>query len=296
MKRLTLIVCLLASASPCAGGTFTQTKGPAVLEVSYDADTRKLALADLITVTLTVEGRPSLRTPIAPLELAPAAPWVLVERSKFVRQTINDSSVRYRLTYRFAPREPGKKVAFHVPDVKLRDGEEAEQTLTWAPIFFDVETQIATPNVADMRGTPDIEELPPIEPADRTWQLVAAAAVLFLLLVAIVYALRVFLSRKPVRSPAQLALYEWQRLIALKLPHKGRSERFITLLTMLVRHYLERQFALPARRQTTPEFMQNLDRFPMLTAPEKQFLTAFLQRCDTVKFAQAEMTSEECGQ
>jgi hypothetical protein len=42
--------------------------------------------------------------------------------------------------------------------------------------------------------------------------------------------------------------------------------------------------------------MQNLDRFPMLTAPEKQFLTAFLQRCDTVKFAQAEMTSEECGQ
>jgi hypothetical protein len=294
--RLTLIVCLVASAPPCVGGTFTQTNGPAVLEVSYDADTRKLALADLITVTLTVEGRPSLRTPVAPLELAPAAPWMLVERSKFVRETINASRVRYRLVYRFAPREPGKKVPFHFPDVKLRDGEEAEQTLNWVPIFFEVETHIAAPNLADMRGIPDIEELAPIEPADQSWQVIAAVAVLFVLLIAIVYALRVFLGRNPPRSPAQLALYEWQRLIALKLPQRGRTERFITLLTMLVRHYLERQFALPARRQTTPEFMQNLDRFPMLTAQEKQFLTTFLQRCDAVKFAQAEMTPDECAQ
>jgi hypothetical protein len=296
MKRLILILCLLASAPPCLGGTFTQTKGPAAIEVSYDGETRKLALADLITVTLTVEGRPLLRTPVAPLELAPSAPWVLVERSKFVRETINASRVRYRLIYRFAPREPGKKVPFHFPDVKFKDGDEAEQTVTWVPISFEVETQITEPSLADLRGKSVIEELPPIEPADESWKLFAAVAVLFLLLLAIVYALRVFLGRNPPRSPAQLALYEWQRLIALKLPERGRSERFITLLTMLVRHYLERQFALPARRQTTPEFVQNLDRFSMLTAPEKQFLTTFLQRCDAVKFAQAAMTPDECAQ
>ena len=296
MKRLILILCLLGSAPPCSGGTFTQKNPPAVLEVSYDGEPRKLALADLITVTLTVDGSPALRTPIAPLELAPSAPWILVERTKFVRETINPSGVRYRLTYRFAPREPGKKVPFHFPDVKFKDGEEAEQTRTWVSVFFEVETQIAAPDLTALRDITAIEELPPIEPADQSWQLVTAVAVLFLLLIAIVYALRVFLGRNPPRSPAQLALYEWERLIALKLPERGRSERFITLLTMLVRQYLERQFALPARRQTTPEFLQSLDRFLMLTAQEKQFLTTFLQRCDAVKFAQAQMTPDECGQ
>jgi hypothetical protein len=296
MKRLLLILCLLGSARPCLAGTFTQNKGAASLEVSYDKETRKLALADLITVTLTVEGSASMRTPVAPLELAPAAPWVLVERSKFVRETIHVSRVRYRLIYRFAPREPGTKVPFHFPDVKFKDGEEAEQTLTWVPISFEVQTHVAAPDLAAMRDITAIEELPTIELADQSWQLWSALAVSCLLLIAIVYALRVFLARNPPRSPAQLALYEWQRLIALKLPERGRSERFITLLTMLVRQYLERQFALPARRQTTPEFMQNLDRFPMLTAPEKQFLTTFLQRCDAVKFARAAMTPEECAQ
>src|SRR6516165_10668005 len=143
--RLLLIGSLFGSTLPCVAGTFTQTKGPAVLEVSYDTDTRRLALADLITVRLTVEGSSSLRAPLAPLQLPASAPWLLVERSALVREIVSGSRLRYQLTYRFAPREPGKKVPFHFPDVKCKDGDADDITLGWSPVIFEVETHIATP-------------------------------------------------------------------------------------------------------------------------------------------------------
>src|SRR5207244_1939212 len=71
-------------------------------------------------------------------------------------------------------------------------------------------------------------------------------------------------------------------------------ERFITLLTTLVRRYLERQCSVPARRRTTPEFRNVLAPMAVLTIEEKQFLTAFLERCEAVKFAQEMMTPQEC--
>src|SRR5207237_5684175 len=117
-----------------------------LLEVRYDAPDRKLALADLITVTLTTEGSSSLRTPIAPLELPANAPWLLVERSKLERETIDGKRLRYRLVYRFAQREPGKKVTFQFPDIKYADGATPQQIVSWLPVAFEVTTQISQPD------------------------------------------------------------------------------------------------------------------------------------------------------
>jgi hypothetical protein len=288
---LWLIVCLAVTARPCEADAITQTKGPASLEVVSEEKT--LSLADLITVTLTVEGSPALDVYGAPLELSAADPWLLVERSKAMRETIDPKRVRWRLTYRFAPREPGR-IAFAFPVVKYRDGDE--QTASWTPVSFDVHATVTTPDRADLRDITAIEELPPIAPSDQAWRVWSALAGSMLLLSAVVLGVRRFLRRKSLRSPAQFALYEWQRLVALKLPDQGRGERFITLLTTLVRRYLERQWALPARRQTTPEFLQSLEACAALTAEEKQFLTNFLQRCDAVKFAQAAMPVDECNE
>ena len=117
---------------------------------------------------------------------------------------------------------------------------------------------------------------------------------LVVLLAALAFGLRRFLRRDSSRTSAQLALEAWDRLLAKKLPENGRSERFITLLTMLMRRYLERQFALPARRRTTAEFVQQLESCPLLSGEEKQFLTSFLERCDAVKFAKVDMSVDEC--
>jgi hypothetical protein len=296
MKRISLIliVCFLASAQPCGAGTITQRKQGATLEIRFDAETPKLTLSDLITVTLTVEGNPSLRTPVAPLDLPPTAPWVLVERSGFPRENIDSTHVRYRLTYRFAPREPGKNITFHFPDVKFSEGASAEQKVSWDKITFEVETQIVLPDHAKMRDITAIEELPSVPLPDRSWQLWLSLGGVGVLLFGVILGARFFLRRDKRRSATQLAIYEWQRLVAMKLPERGRGERFITLLTTLVRRYLERQFAIAARRQTTPEFAKNLDQLTMLTAAERQFLSDFFEHCDAVKFAQVAMTADEC--
>jgi hypothetical protein len=81
----------------------------------------------------------------------------------------------------------------------------------------------------------------------------------------------------------------------MKLPEQGRSERFVTLLTILVRQYLERQYSLPARRRTTPEFLLQLVQVAALAPEEKQFLTSFLERSEHIKFANVPITPEECA-
>jgi hypothetical protein len=298
MKRISplLMMCLLSSPAPGLAGVIIQTKGSATLTLQFDAPTPKLALADVLTVTLTIEGTASMRTPIAPLELPAAAPWMLVERSGFPRQSIAPARVRYRLTYRFAPREPGAKIPFSFPDIQIRDGANADQTIAWDTIPFEVETQIGQLDRTSLRDITAIEELPPIVSTDRSWQLWFVFGGVGSLLILGIFGLGVLFRRKTTRSPTQLALYELQRLVAMKLPDRARGERFFTLLSMLMRRYLEREFALPARRQTTQEFLRTLDQVSKLCVEEKQFLMRFFGRCDGVKFAQAAIYADECTQ
>jgi hypothetical protein len=286
-----LIIGLAVTAQPCGAGALTESKGNATLQI-VSAE-KALSLADLITVTLTVEGSPALDVYGAPLELPAADPWLLVERSKASREALDSKRVRWRLTYRFAPREPGR-IPFTFPVVKYRDGDE--QVATWTPIAFDVRTATQKADRSALRDITAIEELPALAASDHAWRLCSAIGGTILLLIAVALGVRHFVQGRAVQSPAQFALEEWQRLVALKLPEQGRTERFITLLTRLMRRYVERQFALPARRRSTPEFVRSLESCALLTAAEKHFLTVFLQRCDAVKFAQAAMSADECNQ
>ncbi len=296
MKRLFhLIGILVLIASPCAAGEITQKNGQGTLAVRYGAHAPKITLADLITVTLTVDGRKGLRVK-APDQFPPDFPWLLVEMSKPQRTELTPERESWRLLYRLAPRAPGQRVVLRFPDVQVRESQDPtdEQTIKWDPLEFEVTTTIANPDRAGLRDITAIETVPtdpPLEPF--AWRWLALALILLVSLI-IVFGLRGFLRRRSLRTAAQLALYEWQRLIALKLPEQGRGERFITLLTLIVRQYLERRFAIPARRQTTPEFLNALSQHTLLTTEEKQFLTAFLQQAEAVKFAQSAISIEEC--
>ncbi|HZZ78194.1 MAG TPA: hypothetical protein VFE62_06730 [Gemmataceae bacterium] len=288
MKWAVLILFTLLCAAPATlAGSRTQTKADASLEVQFDGNNPELSLADVITVTLTVHGRPGLEV-IAPLDLPTSAPWLRVERDEPTRQTVN-GRVRWQIVYRFAPREPGK-LDFAFPDVKSQNVGAAEQTVSWQPITFSVST-----SADELRDITSIEEVPPLVAEDRAWLLWTAPAALGL--VAIIGAVLMLRQRRHVakQTPAERALREWDRLIALRLPEAGRSERFVTLLTTLLRRCLERQFDIPARRQTTAEFCQHLTTIEKLAPHEKEFLTNFLEHCEAVKFAGVAMPIEECA-
>src|SRR5262249_20238867 len=74
----------------------------------------------------------------------------------------------------------------------------------------------------------------------------------------------------------------------------GAAERYHTLLSDVVRGYLEKRFEVLASRQTTPEFLEAMRGSPQLTAPQQDLLREFLRRCDLAKFARANPSPEEC--
>lgn len=294
MKRLLLLVAAWCSATSICHADIVQTRGPSSLTIQHVGQTPTIALADTITVTLTVDGSSALRVQ-APLELPRSSKWQLVERSKPEREPMGRERVRWRIVYRFAPRAPGA-LPFAFPEVKFRDGNEEDQSVSWDSVTFTVTTQITKLDHAAIRGVADVESLPAATPVGATWPIGVALAAAAALLAVAWYGWRRWFKRRAPKTPAAWALHELDRLVALDLPRRGRSERFITLLTLLLRRYLEKQFHLRARRQTTPEFLRQLDGQAEFTIEEKQFLTTFLSRCDAVKFASAEMSSEECSQ
>lgn len=291
MSRLPrmLILCCLLPAPLGAAEVVTLRQGIATLEVHFE---RTLTLADTITATLTIDATPTLEIK-SPREFPASSAWLLVERSREERAVIQPGLIRWKQVYRCAPREPGE-VPFRFPDVQVRSDEADVQTIAFDPIGITVKQPTVAPELSNLRDITAIEEGDPVPPpADRSW-LAWSAAVLALILLSAGFLARRWLGRKKIISAADRALYEWQRLIAKKLPEQGRAERFITLLTLLLRHYLERDLDWPARRQTEPEFLRTCVQSPRLSADEKSFLTEFVQRCEAVKFARVEMTAAEC--
>ena len=81
-------------------------------------------------------------------------------------------------------------------------------------------------------------------------------------------------------------------LLRRALPSKGRFKDFYVELTMVVRRYIERRYAIRAPRQTTEEFLEAARNNRDFSVETLDGLRAFLAAADLVKFAGAEATPE----
>jgi hypothetical protein len=68
---------------------------------------------------------------------------------------------------------------------------------------------------------------------------------------------------------------------------------FCSLVSTVVRGYIEDRFDLRAPERTTEEFLDELRRTNLLHVEHKRLLEDFLTRCDLVKFARHEPTQPE---
>ena len=68
---------------------------------------------------------------------------------------------------------------------------------------------------------------------------------------------------------------------------------FCTMVSDIIRVYLEERFSLRAPERTTEEFLQELQSSRLLTLEQKLTLGEFLAKCDLVKFARAEPLQPE---
>ena len=130
-------------------------------------------------------------------------------------------------------------------------------------------------------------ELEPAKPAVNWKHLLWIVPVVLLLIVAGVIVFR-YLHRRSKReiTPWERALTAIRDLLATVRSGRIAPERSIAKLTDIVREYMEERFHLRAERQTTAEFMSDLERGKGgLDERHRAFLREFLTAADLVKFA-----------
>ena len=122
---------------------------------------------------------------------------------------------------------------------------------------------------------------------------VLAAAVIAVAVILVSLAVWFLLARKKRREARERAVPVWERAIeairelrALVRTGQASPELAIADLTDVVRRYLEARFQLRAERQTTAEFLADLERNDsLLDEKDRKFLRSFLASADMVKFA-----------
>ena len=92
-------------------------------------------------------------------------------------------------------------------------------------------------------------------------------------------------SRKPLEPAHVIAFRELDKLKEEKIWSRGEVKHYYTRLTEITRHYIERQYEIPAMESTTDEILQAFRR----ANPEDQLLDEILKEllelADLVKFA-----------
>ena len=91
-------------------------------------------------------------------------------------------------------------------------------------------------------------------------------------------------------TPRERALRELEALLARGLPGRDRFKDYYVELTMVVRRYVERRYAIRAPKLTTEEFLSAARGNPAFPGPSVAPLGAFLEAADLVKFAGADAT------
>ena len=95
----------------------------------------------------------------------------------------------------------------------------------------------------------------------------------------------------PLRSPLEIAL---ERLGHLESESaRLEVEPFIVEVSDVVRDYLETALAIPAREQTSEEFLLTLHQKPGLPGTLQDHMPPFLEKCDLVKFARQTLAGSQ---
>ncbi len=126
----------------------------------------------------------------------------------------------------------------------------------------------------------------------KPWMVFCGVAV-FLLLVSLTIWLVKWWRRRPAKilTPRQRALEQLARIETQleTLP----PYQFSIRVSDVLRRYVTEQYQLPVTRQTSVEFLNTLSAKSQFSADERTLLGDFLNRCDLIKFARYDATTED---
>jgi len=124
------------------------------------------------------------------------------------------------------------------------------------------------------------------------WVIFVACALALSLVGFVIWYGRKFLRKaQPVMSPRDRALNALETIETVI--EKTAPYQFSIRVSDILRRYVLEQFDLPMTRQTSVEFLNAIASTPKFGEEEKALLADFLNRCDLIKFARYEATTEE---
>ena len=294
IRPMLRFVCLSVATSlllvePAPAFRHKQTQGPATLEASSDSEGETMALADVLYVTVTVEGGKGLDVD-GPLRLSDEVKWEVVAATPPRLKTEEDGRVRWQQTLTLAPTSPGEQPLGMAP-LTYRNGEGDKQTVRWAPVGVKIVTTIKDSDTNSARDISAIEDLPPLPPSTNPWPWISLGLLVGVLALGGVWLTFRQRSRQAPASALHKAMRECDRVLALR---RGDGKSRVVLLTGVLRRYLERRFGIPARRQTTAELLRAVDACREISDDRRSWLRGFCEQTDLIKYAAAAVTDQRC--
>ena len=254
----------------------------------------EVTVADTISLRVTLEGPEALRTQL-PDAAELAATDLTVHRVYDDGPALTvDGSVRVSRTFVMRPFLAGE---YRIPSLEVGwelAGPGAGSSVVTDELPFRVVSVVGDqpPSLLDA-GVPQRAPL-------RWWRLVALALAAGGIAVVALRGYRRWRrarpqARAPELSPAQLALRALADLERSELLPQGDLKTFHTVVSDIVRRYVEDRFGVRARERTTDEFLRGWQAAGPATGaggsgPQSDALRRFLQQCDLVKFARAAPT------
>lgn len=258
------------------------SKGPVSMTVRAEKD--ELRVAETLNLTVDVHAEKHVRVTLPPL-------GDTLGGFRVVRCTDAPSVPEGdgRLWHRSLELESRKSGKFKIPAqaVVFEDRRDPAR-----PIHSEIKTEpidVRVVSVLEGRADPwkfrDIKGVVALQPETKyTWVYVAAggAGAAALLAAAVVLVRR---RRNRALTAEGWALKQLDKLAKSKLREKNRARPLYYRLSDIVRQYIERRFKLRASRETSEEFLTDVQTKPFLSEENKGFLRAFLAAADLAKYA-----------
>lgn len=272
------------------------------LTVSVKSDTNKVLIGDQIKINLTVNSdeKTKIYLPVIPDTIGKIE---VISRSN-IDTVISDKNFTLNQNYIVTSFDSG---SFVFPSLTVLYEKKGQTTLY--PIQSD--SLILNFNTIPVDTSQAIKDIkPPLEEpytlADFIEYILIGLGVIVVTIL-VIYLLKrrkkkekIVQDYDPKVPPYLIALEDLKKLENEKLWQKGQIKKYYTLLTEIVRLYLERQFKIPALEMTSDEILQSLKSYKNPENKQINFdddiinlLRTVFNIADMVKFAKYQSLPDE---
>jgi hypothetical protein len=272
------------------------------LSVSLKSDTNNVLIGDQININLTVNSdqKTKIYLPLIPDTLGKIE---VISRSK-IDTVISEKNFTLKQNYVVTSFDSG---SFTFPSLTIlyeRNGQTTLNTLYSDSLILNFNTVAVDTSQAIKDIKPPLEE--PYTLADFIDYILIGLGIIAIILI-IIFILRKRKKKSNIiqdydpKIPAYLiALEDLKKLENEKYWQKGQLKKYYTILTEILRLYLERQFSIPALEMTTDEILASLKNYSSSNSKKINFddeiiktIEPVLKIADMVKFAKYQSLPNE---